>query len=35
MTAAFDVLVIALCVWAAVVGTLIGCGLWRWFWDKE
>jgi hypothetical protein len=35
MSAAFDVLVIALCVWAAIVGTLIGAGIWKWFWSDD
>jgi hypothetical protein len=35
--ATWNVLVGVTCVWAAIVGTLIGRDLWRWFWsdDKE
>jgi len=35
VTATWNVLVLALSVWAAVVGTLIGRDLWRWFWSDD
>lgn len=34
VTTAWNCLVIALCVWAAVVGTLIGRDLWRWWFRR-
>lgn len=35
MTAAWEVAVLATCVWAAVVGTLIGRDIFLWFWRTD
>jgi hypothetical protein len=32
---AWEVLVLLTCVWAAIVGTLIGRDLWHWFWSDD
>jgi len=35
MTAAWEILVLLLCAYAAVIGVTIGMDLWRWFWSDE
>lgn len=35
MTTAMNILIILLCVYAAVLGTSIGVHLWAWFWSDD